>query len=935
MDELLDDFYDLIPPVVRPYIADIVGGNWPEADADGCYAASDHYSAFSSSIHGTAGHGDTTYAQVVDFVDGAAAASLGDYWHQFTSAHPHVLPSLADSAESAAAMLNNYGLQVEYTKAMIIAMLILVAWQLVQLLAWAFATFGGSAAAIPAVVTIARMTATRFWLMLLENVAMMEAPDFLIQLYQVIIGRRKSWDLSATFTSILSGLASGLAAAGMHVGIARLGGSGLAEGMARADMGTREKLADFFANTGRGKIMQGWVAGSAGLVPQMATGNFSWKNLMPVIAGGMAGAADHYREAGLHDRAPAGDPSPGEPGWLRVRAQTLGDERGAWVDSLSGDQVDAVEKTLAPGGLDRLNAALHGGDPVARAAAVAQEHTAKQALASFPASDSATLYAHPTAEHMAAIAAGEDVSLGSAISASPDHVPASPGGVELVLGTRHAVDVSDLVGHPQSIVWSSTRVHVLADEHFPTTAHAEWNEPERRVFVADLPADNAPPAALRFLRDLGPNPLDHRPLPAGIEGRYNDLVKRAESGKILTIDGDAELPSIRPVDGISVFGVADGSLSEFLTAHGLNIEDAAHLVGAFKSGDILRSMEPLSDGDAQTIANGTIKPVIYPTRETRIDTDGNIHIAGDPGTAETPSRGSWRVAVPDRQYIPDMPGERGPDGIRRFPNAGDIERYGHFLTVQNFDDLPFDELQYVATYQASSWPFNDIFRSLGSGMSHDEMRAWWDSMRPGMPLFAFEDSLDSLRPVDLIRYHKDPLLSPLVHDVMGSRDMDARLEHWKNTLGFHLHQAAQLYIHHGEIPSFDDVSDIMDHLRSITSARLPEGVAAARSLRSIDFLNGFDPNDPESLTALENTVQTEHGLMSVSIGSAGYWAKTERAEGYPYRLLLDLPAGTRGRVSAFNDMYEIILAPGATYKITKVVVNPDGTADLHGTVIPE
>ncbi|MFB9836337.1 hypothetical protein [Actinoallomurus acaciae] len=132
----------------------------------------------------------------------------------------------------------------------------------------------------------------------------------------------------------------------------------------------------------------------------------------------------------------------------------------------------------------------------------------------------------------------------------------------------------------------------------------------------------------------------------------------------------------------------------------------------------------------------------------------------------------------------------------------------------------------------------------------------------------------------------------------------------------------------------DEIGATIDSLRRLTDVQLPEGVETSRSLRSVFFMEGFDRENPDNLKALENTVQVEPGLMSLSLGGSGYWSHTEVAGEYPYTLHLDVPAGTRGLCSAFNDMYEITLAPGTPYRITRVTVNPDGTADFYGVVLP-
>jgi hypothetical protein len=185
-----------------------------------------------------------------------------------------------------------------------------------------------------------------------------------------------------------------------------------------------------------------------------------------------------------------------------------------------------------------------------------------------------------------------------------------------------------------------------------------------------------------------------------------------------------------------------------------------------------------------------------------------------------------------------------------------------------------------------------------------------------------------------IIFSDSPELQPLRADILHSESMEARLEYWKDRLRGRLHSMRELYIKKGHYPSLDEIEADIAHLQKLTDQELPESVQASRDLRSVFFMEGFDRENPDNLKSLENTVQVEPAFMSVSLGDSGYWGKTAKGADYPYTLHLDLPAGTRGLCAAFNEMYEAILAPGTPYRITKVTVNPDGTADLYGVVLP-
>jgi hypothetical protein len=632
---------------------------------------------------------------------------------------------------------------------------------------------------------------------------------------------------------------------------------------------------------------------------------------------------------------------PGTHDWLAHRAHTLGDATETWARELPPDQHAAVENVLAPGGIGRLNEGLHSADPQIRAEAGARENAAKEALGRFAIEGNTTVYAYPASDHLTKLAVGDDITLGSMWSGRIAHSPEHAGSTEVVFTTRSAVDVSDLLGRRQVVMWSDTRAHVLAEEKFPPDARIGGQEPERRVFLSDLPSHDAPPGATRILKALASDRLD-RPFADSLRltkenlAFYESLRLELSSGSLYKINlkDTFEAPYVRPIEGVNDFGISGGGVDEFLKAHNMSLSGLEALVAlrTDHSNHVTRSVSPLTDDVAQHFANESLRPIIYPTGDVRIDHAGYVHLRASESGHAVVDR-SWRLAVPDADHIPVMPGLRGDDGIRRFSVASDAERYGAYLDA--YYNLHLDEVEVVGRYQRTSFPYNDILRRRYQGESPAELNRWWDFISSGAPLSLFEEQAMKVNVSKvLVESYSWPLLQPLVDDLRRSDDASSRLDFWKNHLSRRLHNIHELYLIYGHFPSYEEIASDMAGLHRLTDQPLPEGIQVSRSLADVDFIQGFDLRNPDDLKALENTIQTEPAYMSVSLGDVGYWSKTTAAERYQHTMHLELPAGTRGFGAGYNEMYEVILAPGTRYRISRVNINPDGTTDYYGAIIP-
>ncbi len=294
----IEDAGDLLGELwafVSPHIGWVVGMDWPEADEDVIFGKTEAFIVAAKAIHAVAGDGNATHAAVRACMDGVAATSFGDYWKQFTDAGPELLPTLGRALDDAAKMLHGYGLDVEYTKYMIIGSLILLAYQIAYFIALAYPSFGASLGLIPEACAITQMTIRGFAITLLRSIGVMEGMDAGIQFLQEAEGHRTEWDWDKSKTAVEGGVFTGLAFAGMGGLMSRLGGPRLASGLARGDMTGQEKFAAFMTNSVGGHMLQSSAANMVGSVPMLAAGGqLDLEHLAKAGTAGLVGGADGH-----------------------------------------------------------------------------------------------------------------------------------------------------------------------------------------------------------------------------------------------------------------------------------------------------------------------------------------------------------------------------------------------------------------------------------------------------------------------------------------------------------------------------------------------------------------------------------------------------------------------------------------------------------------
>jgi hypothetical protein len=250
-----------IPPEVQ-WLSWIVGSDWPEGDETAMRRCAVAWHQAASDINELIPELERSAANVLSSVQGAAADSFAQYWEQFVATDPQFIPKLVELCENLARQVEQGALDIEYAKYMFIALLIITAIEIAMLIASAFATFGASTAAIPAVEAAAQITARTIFQRLLIAIAKHAAIgalqgvglDVLIQGIQIAKGDRDGLDLRKTALAGMDGAIGGAISGGVGHGLGHVPGL---RGTADSAVG------NMFQGAARGALAEG-VSGVAG-----------------------------------------------------------------------------------------------------------------------------------------------------------------------------------------------------------------------------------------------------------------------------------------------------------------------------------------------------------------------------------------------------------------------------------------------------------------------------------------------------------------------------------------------------------------------------------------------------------------------------------------------------------------------------------------------
>ncbi|MEU6174060.1 hypothetical protein ABZ832_19330 [Streptantibioticus parmotrematis] len=253
-----------LPPELDWVAKLAVGQDWPDADEDKLRALGEAWDDAAQQLGEISREISPIATGVLQNISGAVADEFSSFTQQLQSN----LPDMAQAAGQLGELGKNTGLQVEYTKYMIIAQLIWLAVEIAELAFWA-------PEAIPAMVTgvrlIVRMLLKRLLTSIATGVAFMVGMDAVIQGIQFLKGDRTHWDTSSTLQALeggaiggaIGGVFSGLGSAFAPKFAGSLIGKGLIGGA--SSVVTTEVMSEIFGgDTDFGSALSSGIIGAMG-----------------------------------------------------------------------------------------------------------------------------------------------------------------------------------------------------------------------------------------------------------------------------------------------------------------------------------------------------------------------------------------------------------------------------------------------------------------------------------------------------------------------------------------------------------------------------------------------------------------------------------------------------------------------------------------------
>ena len=236
-----------MPDAVKWLLPIVVGESWPEGDETKLRALRDAWHNASNAITPATDMGNKASAGVLENWTGEGAKAFEEQWKKFVDGDEAYFKSLADAAKALGDSCDQTALDIEYTKYMIIISLVILAAQIVAMLAAAVPSLGTSTAGIAPAQIATRITVQMLFRELLQklaqqgfkqlatelleqflkqglkkiakevatNVAMNVAMDAGIQGLQMAKGDRKDWDWSKTKDGAIGGAVNGVVGAGL------------------------------------------------------------------------------------------------------------------------------------------------------------------------------------------------------------------------------------------------------------------------------------------------------------------------------------------------------------------------------------------------------------------------------------------------------------------------------------------------------------------------------------------------------------------------------------------------------------------------------------------------------------------------------------------------------------------------------------------------
>ncbi|MFK0243242.1 toxin glutamine deamidase domain-containing protein [Amycolatopsis azurea] len=322
-----------MPDAVKWLLPIVVGESWPEGDEDKLRELRDAWHNASKAVQPIADTATKGATEILGGWTGEGAEKFAEAWKKFVEGDEAYFKSLADSSKALGDSCNATALDVEYTKYMIIISLVILAAQIVAMIAAAAVTFGGSTAGIAPAQIATRMTVQMIFRQLmqklaqegfkkvakellekllkeglkkigkevLQNTAMNLAMDAGIQGLQMAKGDRDSWDFSKTKDSAISGAVDGVVGAGS---------SSIGKG---ATKGLSDSVGGQIVDSAARGAVRGAAEGVASTVGQAAvTGDLdklSAKDLLMGASGGAVGGGVDGAKSQIGDIRTANTPN--------------------------------------------------------------------------------------------------------------------------------------------------------------------------------------------------------------------------------------------------------------------------------------------------------------------------------------------------------------------------------------------------------------------------------------------------------------------------------------------------------------------------------------------------------------------------------------------------------------------------------------------------
>ncbi len=203
---------------VEPWLSEIflitTGSGFPEADEDQLRKLAQVWYTAGTDLTSLITDVQSATAGAVTAVQGLGAQDFVNTIESLTQG------TVADGCTQLGQIIDATALDVEYTKWTLIGQLVLLALQILWLIASSYFDFGLSLAAIPGLVALGRTLAGRLIMQLISHIitgiVMQEVIDAAVQAAQFAAGTRHQWDWEKTKMSVVSGALGGIGGFALH-----------------------------------------------------------------------------------------------------------------------------------------------------------------------------------------------------------------------------------------------------------------------------------------------------------------------------------------------------------------------------------------------------------------------------------------------------------------------------------------------------------------------------------------------------------------------------------------------------------------------------------------------------------------------------------------------------------------------------------------------